>query len=223
MKWSEQRGKESKCSQWSNPESWAQYIYQYKIQYIIPNTFSNKESIAQEDSLHNQLKNFISYPLIVWGGGGGGGGRGFINHFPSLIGFSMINHPFWDTPIFGNIHISTNYIEIWYYITVWVVPVVLFNFLNPGPTCRMMSTMSSAQVMSQRRPAPSSTWREKRFDDNVVVEVIDTRWWFQTCFLFHPHLGRWSNLTHIFQPGWNHQPAMSLLRWLIKRGCPPGN
>ena len=50
-----------------------QYIYQYKIQYILPNTFTNKESIAQEDSLHNQLKNFISYPLIVWGGEGGGG------------------------------------------------------------------------------------------------------------------------------------------------------
>ena len=46
-------------------------IYQYKIQYILPNTFANKESIAQEDSLHNQLKNFISYPLIVWGGGAG--------------------------------------------------------------------------------------------------------------------------------------------------------
>ena len=24
-----------------------------------------------------------------------------------LIGFSIINHPFWDTPIFGNIHIYT--------------------------------------------------------------------------------------------------------------------
>ena len=24
-----------------------------------------------------------------------------------LIGFSIINHPFWGTPIFGNIHIST--------------------------------------------------------------------------------------------------------------------
>ena len=86
MKWSEQRGKESKCSQWSNPESWAQYIYQYKIQYIIPNTFSNKESIAQEDSLHNQLKNFISYPLIVWGG--------VINHFPTL--YDIWLHDFGD-------------------------------------------------------------------------------------------------------------------------------
>ena len=26
------------------------------------------------------------------------------NH-PILIGFSIINHPFWGTPIFGNIHI----------------------------------------------------------------------------------------------------------------------
>ena len=64
--------KESKSSK--QPAASQQYIYQYKIQYIIPNTFSNKESIAQEDSLHNQLKNFISYPLIVWGGGGRGGG-----------------------------------------------------------------------------------------------------------------------------------------------------
>ena len=71
--------KESKSSK--QPAASQQYIYQYKIQYIIPNTFSNKESIAQEDSLHNQLKNFISYPLIVWGGGEGGG---VINHYPSL-------------------------------------------------------------------------------------------------------------------------------------------
>ena len=24
---------------------------------------------------------------------------------------------------------------------------------------------------------------------------------------FHPYLGKWSNLTNIFQMGWNHQPA----------------
>ena len=24
-------------------------------------------------------------------------------------------------------------------------------------------------------------------------------------FYFHPYLGRWSNLTNIFQMGWNHQ------------------
>ena len=55
-----------------------QYMYQYKIQYIIPNTFVNKELIARKGSLHNQLNNFISYPSIVWGGG-------CINHFSSLV------------------------------------------------------------------------------------------------------------------------------------------
>ena len=32
-----------------------------------------------------------------------------------------------------------------------------------------------------------------------------TRWWFQIFFYFHPYLGKWSNLTNIFQMGWNHQ------------------
>ena len=26
-------------------------------------------------------------------------------------------------------------------------------------------------------------------------------------FYFHPYLGKWSNLTNIFQVGWNHQPV----------------
>ena len=33
-----------------------------------------------------------------------------------------------------------------------------------------------------------------------------TRWWFQKFFYFHPYLGKWSNLTNIFQVGCNHQP-----------------
>ena len=32
-----------------------------------------------------------------------------------------------------------------------------------------------------------------------------SRWWFQTFFYFNPYLGKWSNLTNIFQMGWNHQ------------------
>ena len=30
-------------------------------------------------------------------------------------------------------------------------------------------------------------------------------WWFTNIFYFHPYLGEWSNLTNIFQRGWNHQ------------------
>ena len=36
-----------------------------------------------------------------------------------------------------------------------------------------------------------------------------TRWWFQIIFYFHPYLGKVSNLTNIFQRGWNHQPDKS--------------
>ena len=35
-----------------------------------------------------------------------------------------------------------------------------------------------------------------------------SRWWFSNLFYFHPYLGKWSNLTHIFEMGWNHQPEM---------------
>ena len=61
------RKKKAKAASSQQPAS-QQYIYQYKIQSIVPNTFSNKESIAKEDSLHNQLKNFISFPQLFRGG-----------------------------------------------------------------------------------------------------------------------------------------------------------
>ena len=68
-----EKEKESKSSkqQAASPAS-QQYICQYKIQNIVPNTFSNTESIAQEESLHNLLKKFIPYPSTVEGGGEGG-------------------------------------------------------------------------------------------------------------------------------------------------------
>ena len=31
-------------------------------------------------------------------------------------------------------------------------------------------------------------------------------------FYFHPYLGKWSNLTNIFQMGWNHQLVI-ILDW----------
>ena len=31
-----------------------------------------------------------------------------------------------------------------------------------------------------------------------------SRWWFQIFVYFHLYLGKWSNLTNIFQMGWNH-------------------
>ena len=40
-------------------------------------------------------------------------------------------------------------------------------------------------------------------------QLPSSRWWFQT-FLFSPrNFGKWSNLTNIFQMGWNHQLVTS--------------
>ena len=40
-----------------------------------------------------------------------------------------------------------------------------------------------------------------------ILQVGDfkSRWWFDLFFNFHPYLGKISNLTNIFQMGWNHQ------------------
>ena len=53
MKWTERKRKQMIQSR--TPK----YTIQYKIQYIIPDTFTNKESVAQLDSLHNQLKSYL--------------------------------------------------------------------------------------------------------------------------------------------------------------------
>ena len=43
-----------------------------------------------------------------------------------------------------------------------------------------------------------------RFHVSFLGSIVGcfTGWWFQIFFYFHPYLGKWSNLTHIFQMGW---------------------
>jgi len=44
-----------------------------------------------------------------------------------LIGFSIVNHPFWGTPIFGNTRIvypSVGNILYFYLISIWLVKIV---------------------------------------------------------------------------------------------------
>ena len=55
-KWKEANEEEKKANAANDPIQNLQYIIQYKTQSIVPNTFSNKESIAHVNSLHNQLK-----------------------------------------------------------------------------------------------------------------------------------------------------------------------
>ena len=56
-----------------------------------------------------------------------------------LIGFSIINHPFWGTPIFGNIHIPyLRYFSRWYFLfpmwDMWSYP-----FEGNGWTLKVIS------------------------------------------------------------------------------------
>ena len=50
---------------------------------------------------------------------------------------------------------------------------------------------------------PAENWPER-----MKKKRIPSRWWFQIFFMFTPSWGKISNLTNIFQMGWNHQPAM---------------
>ena len=59
-----------------------------------------------------------------------------------LIGFSIINHPFWGTPIFGNTHLSKDgnissqdgisFVASALYLSLW--PGVIFNKISYGST-----------------------------------------------------------------------------------------
>ena len=40
-----------------------------------------------------------------------------------LIGFSIINHPFWGTPIFGNIHMDDQFLTL---LTIHLIGTTLF-------------------------------------------------------------------------------------------------
>ena len=39
------------------------------------------------------------------------------------------------------------------------------------------------------------------------LTVLSYNYNLSTILYFHPYLGKWSNLTNIFQMGWNHQPV----------------
>ena len=133
-----------------------------------------------------------------------------------LIGFSIINHPFWGTPIFGNIHI-------------WCVNLVVFNVCLVCLPGFYYSDLGLRQISFE----PLGTWHfgwltttpGRPWETNWRWKPIDvcvwgrwgctsyfTRWW-QLKYLLFSHLFREDEpiLTHIFQMGWNHKPVSSYI------------
>ncbi len=71
------------------------------------------------------------------------------------------------------------------------------------------------------------TWHEKhkyhkveyhvsRYLSNSLVVVLNS-------FYFHPYLEKISNLTNIFEMGWNHQPVMGVCSIFQGLGCLKSN
>ena len=78
-----------------------------------------------------------------------------------------------------------------------------------------------------------------RWNDGIVGAFLRHFWWkhpwrcdlkkpaletkrnlvfdFKDFFYFHPYLGKWSNLTNIFQMGWNHQLGINTQN---SKACP---
>ena len=52
------------------------------------------------------------------------------------------------------------------------------------------------------------------YPSNSITGYNIPGWWFQIFVNFHPYLGKISNLTNIFQMGWNHQLVFSIAAYL---------
>ena len=78
----------------------------------------------------------------------------------------------------------------------------MFRFYVRFRRCMAMSFCNSLTCFYklQELRQISSVWKK------VNGEIVSSRWWFQNC---HPCLGKWSNLTNIFQMGWNHHLVKS--------------
>ena len=61
----------------------------------------------------------------------------------------------------------------------------------------VLEQMSEEETVGEPRCSFFKTPRKKK--KNV------TGWWVSNIFYVHPYLGEWSNLTYIFQMGWNRQ------------------
>ncbi len=67
--------------------------------------------------------------------------------------------------------------------------------------------------LSTEKPSQFPSWIDESCTccRNPAGWSMVTRWWFHIFFIFTTIWGRLSNLTDIFQMGWNHQPGELLM------------
>ena len=95
---------------------------------------------------------------------------------------------------------------------VWSCPTGWFG--EPWSRCRCLGSRDMFIIQVQQVvgniSSPNPSFVELGKTHFWWPSVNRTRLWFQILYIyFHPYVGKWSNLTNIFQMGWNHQPEDS--------------
>ena len=105
-----------------------------------------------------------------------------------LVRTDTISHPqlriFWDTYI-------RKHMETYIFQLKWET--------TSGQVVRQV--VRQVHMWKMPGKSPGNGHQSRRDEKN-----ISKWWWFQIFVIFTPYLGKWSNLTNIFEMGWNHQP-----------------
>ena len=105
-------------------------------------------------------------------------------------------------------------------IETWNIPVVkLFwkievnkeVYVNLNELLETQFLLFSLEPFDNQIKSKGTSWAFQRW--SYLDWYTKPRWWFEIFFYVHPYLGKVSNLTDIFQMGWNHQ-LERFLRWL---------
>ena len=101
-----------------------------------------------------------------------------------------------------------------------IQPLVGFNKGEMVPTRSSFFQVLKQLLFAWKTDESYNLRRPKWFHFKVMEPLaagssgLEARWWFQCFLIFHPYLGKGSQLTNIiFQVGWNHQLVRHLMFW----------
>ena len=93
-----------------------------------------------------------------------------------LIGFSLINHPFWGTPIFGNTHILQRFL----------VSMLKFVGVTTEKDVFWISESRYSKGVRSIMPPPSTFQVVENMNKSQAARYQWSRWWFQIFIIFTP-------------------------------------
>ena len=93
----------------------------------------------------------------------------------------------------------------------WRCPSLIIFKIRVATTNQVWTWSSHPKMV--RSPWFTRKWGKKPWQKGEIQMGLNvfhhvhpkTGWWFQIFLYFHHYLVKWSNWTHIFQRGWNHQ------------------